>query len=208
MAIPATIEAVQLDLFTPKDELEERYTPLMVARIIRIREAYTWMLANPEAKDRQIVELIMTRKTSVSKSSSYSDLSILKQLLPMLSKNSRDFHRWRFSEMIMETYSMAKRHKDFKTMERAATSYGKLHRVDLEDEMQMPYDQILVQPFVATMDPTVLGLKPIPDIYRKMDKLAKELMKDCADIEDVEYEEADIDESLFSELPTEENDEA
>lgn len=208
MAIPATIEAVQLDLFTPKDELEERYTPLMVARIIRIREAYTWMLANPEAKDRQIVELIMTRNTSVSKSSAYSDLSILKQLLPMLSKNSRDFHRWRFSEMIMETYSMAKRHKDFKTMERAATSYGKLHRVDLEDEMQMPYDQILVQPFVATMDPTVLGLKPIPDIYRKMDKLAKELMKDCADIEDVEYEEADIDESLFSELPTEENDEA
>lgn len=208
MAIPATIEAVQLDLFTTKDELEERYTPLMVARIIRIREAYTWMLANPEAKDRQIVELIMTRNTSVSKSSAYSDLSILKQLLPMLSKNSRDFHRWRFSEMIMETYSMAKRHKDFKTMERAATSYGKLHRVDLEDEMQMPYDQILVQPFVATMDPTVLGLKPIPDIYRKMDKLAKELMKDCADIEDVEYEEADIDESLFSELPTEENDEA
>ena len=94
MAIPATIEAVQLDLFTPKDELEERYTPLMVARIIRIREAYTWMLANPEAKDRQIVELIMTRNTSVSKSSAYSDLSILKQLLPMLSKNSRDFHRW------------------------------------------------------------------------------------------------------------------
>lgn len=31
-------------------------------------------------------------------------------------------------------------------IERAATAYGKLNRVDLEDEQAIPLDQILVQP--------------------------------------------------------------
>lgn len=36
--------------------------------------------------------------------------------------------------MLIATYKMAEKRKDSKTMERAATAYGKLNRVDLEDE--------------------------------------------------------------------------
>ncbi|WP_304428398.1 hypothetical protein [uncultured Duncaniella sp.] len=169
----------------------------MVARIIRIREAYNWMLANPDAKDRQVIDIIMSRNPGISKSSAYSDLSILKTLLPELSKNSRDFHRWRYTEMIMETYQLAKRRKDTRTMERAATSYAKHTRVDLEDEMAMPYDQIVVQPFVPTMDVTILGLKRIPNAFDYIDKLSKELLADNPDIIDVEAEEADLQEDKF-----------
>ncbi|MCI9173297.1 hypothetical protein [uncultured Duncaniella sp.] len=197
MALPSTIDACKLDLFSSREELVTKYQPVMVARIIRIREAYNWMLANPDAKDRQVIDIIMSRNPGISKSSAYSDLSILKTLLPELSKNSRDFHRWRYTEMIMETYQLAKRRKDTRTMERAATSYAKHTRVDLEDEMAMPYDQIVVQPFVPTMDVTILGLKRIPNAFDYIDKLSKELLADNPDIIDVEAEEADLQEDKF-----------
>ena len=40
MANLSTIDICREDLFTPKEELEERYTAVIVARIILIREEY------------------------------------------------------------------------------------------------------------------------------------------------------------------------
>ena len=61
MALPSTIDACKLDIFSSREELVTKYQPVMVARIIRIREAYNWMLANPDAKDRQVIDIIMSR---------------------------------------------------------------------------------------------------------------------------------------------------
>ena len=89
-------------------------------------------------------------------------------------------------------------------MERAATSYAKNNRVGLEDEMTMPFELIVPQPFIPTMDVTVLGLKPMPNAYAAIEKLTKEMSKDLPDIVDVEAEEADLDEkALFAPLPSE-----
>ena len=83
-------------------------------------------------------------------------------------------------------------------MERAATAYGKLNRVDLEDEQAIPLDQILVQPFTATDDPRVLGIEPIPNIQSKIDSMIEKYRKETIDIEDVEFEEYDLElDSLF-----------
>lgn len=79
-------------------------------------------------------------------------------------------------------------------MERAATSYGKLNRVDLEDEQAMPFDLIVVQPFTATQDPSVLGIKPIPNIDEKISRMIEKYRAETIDIDDVEYEEADLEE--------------
>lgn len=46
------------------------------------------------------------------KSQAYTDLAIIKALVPMLSSAARDFHRWRYNEMILETYQMAKKRKN------------------------------------------------------------------------------------------------
>lgn len=205
MALPATIDACREDLFTSRQELEERYTEVMVKRIIRVREAYNYLLSNPTVKDKQIVDHILLAHPDIHKSSAYSDLQIVKTLLPSINQQSRDFHRWRYNEMILETYEMAKRHKDMKTMERAATSYAKNNRVDLEDEMTMPFELIVPQPFIPTMDVTVLGLKPMPNAYEAIDKLTKEMCRDLPDIVDVEAEEADLEEKkLFAPLSSEE----
>ena len=84
-------------------------------------------------------------------------------------------------------------------MERAAASYAKYNRVDLEDEQTLPYELIVVQPFTATDDPTVLGIKPIPNIQQKISDMIAKYRAETLDIEDVEYEDADLEEDeLFA----------
>ena len=193
MPLPKTIDVCRVDLFTPLAELTEKYDAITCARVIRVRDEYQWMLANPDARDRQFVEEF-TGRYSVSDQAIYADLAIIKQLMPALSAATRDFHRWKTNQMLLETYQMARKRKDAKTMERAATSYGKLNRVDLEDEQAMPFDLIVVQPFTATQDPSVLGIKPIPNIDEKISRMIEKYRAETIDIDDVEYEEADLEE--------------
>lgn len=190
------IDACRLDLFTSEDELRQKYTEAIVLRVLRIREEYNWFLSNPDAKDRQFVENAISRH-GINKTQAYSDLAIVKALLPHLSQATRDFHRYRFNEMILETYQMAKSRKDSKTMEKAASSYAKFNRVDLEDEQAVPYDLIVVQPFTATDDPTVLGIKPMPNLNERIAELLHKYQAENIDIEDIEFEEADLEENVL-----------
>ena len=194
MAYPNALELCRSDLFTKEDELRNTYPQLLVDKVLRVRDMYNWCIANPDAKDRQFVEQELSRY-DISKVVAYSDLAIVKTLLPTLATASRDFHRWRYNEMILETYQMAKKRKDTKTMEKAASSYAKYNRIDLEDEQAMPYEMIVVQPFTATSDPTVLGIKPIPNINDKIKAMLNKYRAETIDIEDITYEEADLQES-------------
>lgn len=192
-SLPSPLEACKVDLLASDDELREKYPIVLAERVMRLRDMYNYWLSNPSMKDRQLRDAIMSRY-DVSQSTAYADINIIHQLVPLLSQKSRDFHRARANEMFLETYAMAKARKDTKTMERTAASYAKYNRVDLEDEMAMPYDEIVIQPFSATLDVRVLGIKPIPDVYNHIAKLTKELSRDFVDIVDVEYEEADLEE--------------
>ena len=197
MAYPNALELCRSDLFTKEDELRQAYPQLLVDKVLRVRDMYNWCIANPDAKDRQFVEQELSRY-DISKVVAYSDLVIVKTLLPTLATASRDFHRWRYNEMILETYQMAKKRKDTKTMEKAASSYAKYNRIDLEDEQAVPYEMIVVQPFTATSDPTVLGIKPIPNITDKLKAMLNKYRAETIDIEDITFEEADLEEeSLF-----------
>lgn len=197
---PSALEACRLDILSSDDELALKYPPLLAARVARIRDMYNYWLANPSLKDRQIVQQIQAR-FGVSQSSAYSDLAIIQQLVPLITKKSREFHLARSNEMLLETYNMAKARKDTKTMERAATSYGKQNGVDKEIEQSLPYDDIVPQPFAATIDVSVLGIKPIPNVADKIAKLTKELSRDNSDIIDVEFESVDLEEEHVFKSP-------
>ncbi len=197
MGTPSAIEICRTDLFTKTEDLQKLYPQTFVDKVLRVREMYNWFISNPDGTDREFVAELLQRH-SVSKVTAYSDLAIVKSLLPMLASASRDFHRWRFNEMIINTYKMAEKRKDTKTMERAAASYAKYNRVDLEDEQVVPFEMIVVQPFVATSDPSVLGIKPIPNIQQKISDMIAKYRAETLDIEDVEFDEADLEfDTLF-----------
>ena len=199
MAYPNAIEVCRAELFTTESELRERFPAPMVDKVMRVREMFNWFISNPDGTDREFVAEVCQRH-GIHRTTAYSDLAVVKSLLPMLGSASRDFHRWRTNEMLIATYKMAEKRKDSKTMERAATAYGKLNRVDIEDEQALPLDQILVQPFTATDDPRVLGIEPIPNIQEKISRMIEKYRKETIDIEDVEFEDVDLElDSLFPE---------
>ena len=191
MPTPSALEICRTDLFTREAELQERYPQVLVDKILRIREMYNWFISNPDGTDREFVAELCQRH-DISKVTAYADLAIVKTLLPTLATASRDFHRWRYNEMILATYKMAEKRKDTKTMERAASSYAKHNRIDIEDEEAMPYDMIVPQPFTATDDPRVLGIEPIPNIQQRIAEMIDKYRKETIDIEDVQFEEVDL----------------
>lgn len=197
MPPPRIIDVARTDLFTPQSDLEQRYDSKTVSALMRIRDEYQWTLANPDKPDRAFVDKMVARH-GMSERAVYADLAVIKQLLPALQSSSREWHRWKANQMLLETYEQAKRRHDTKTMERAAASYAKFNRVDLEDEQVFPYEDIVVQPFTATSDPTVLGIKPIENLDEVVKSLIAKYRQETLDIEDVEFEEADLEEkSLF-----------
>ena len=209
MSYPHSIEVCRTELFTKEVELRDRYPQALVDKVLRVREMYNWFIANPDGTDREFVAEVC-QWHDIHRTTAYSDLAVVKLLLPMLGSASRDFHRWRTNEMLIATYKMAEKRKDSKTMERAATVYGKLNRVDLEDEQAIPLDQILWQPFTATDDPRVLGIEPIPNIQSKIDAMIEKYRRETIDIEDAESEECNVEfETLFpSDNTSEECDDA
>ena len=200
-----TVAVCRTDLFTAEDELSKRYDAVLASRIVRLRDMYMYKLQYPDCTDRKFVEEIMARH-NVCQRAAYSDLSIIKQLLPLLTSSSRDYHRWRANEMAMETYKLAKERNDTKTMAQVVKHYADINRVSLEDEQVMPYDDIVPQPFTATSDPTVLGIKPIPNIQQKIKEMIAKYRAETIDIEDVEAEEVDLNEDIFSQFNIEEED--
>lgn len=176
---------------TPIEELEATLPAPTLARFSRVREMVAWFSANPDTKDRNFVQQICS-KYGIAKSQAYDDLKLVKQLLVKFNETTRDFHRWRFNEMILETYAMAKARKDMRTMEKAAATYAKYNRIDTEDETSLPFDMIVVQPFTATDDPAPLGITKMKDRDERVKKLLDQYGATNPDIQDVEWEDADL----------------
>ena len=205
MPFPAVQDVVTTDFFTAEDELRKSLPAASVERVLRLRELYNWVISNPDCKDKEFVDVAIGR-FGICKTLAYDDLKIIKSVLPNITQASRDYHRWKYNEMILETYQMAKKRKDTKTMERAATSYAKFNNVNVEDEQSVPYDMIVVQPFTATDDPTVLGIKPIPNIEKVISDMIEKYRAESLDIDDIEYEDADIIYDDYEEVREDETD--
>ena len=205
MPFPAVQDVITTDFFTAEDELRKSLPAASVERILRLRELYNWVISNPDCKDKEFVDVAIGR-FGISKTLAYDDLKIIKSVLPNITQASRDYHRWKYNEMILETYQMAKKRKDTKTMERAATSYAKFNNVNVEDEQSVPYDMIVVQPFTATSDPSVLGIKPIPNIEKVISDMIEKYRAESLDIDDIEYEDADIQWAEYEEVREDETD--
>lgn len=190
--VPATIDVCEKYLYADTDEMTAAGLPdIIQQRLMRIRSMHAFWLQFPRKSDGEIVDKLM-REHKVSRSTAYEDVRIIKTLLGNMSKASKDYHRFRFIAMIEETFATAKRIGDARAMAAAAAHYGKYTQLDKEEAIDKGYDKIVVQPFIPTDDPTVLGIKPVPNIRERIAAKLKQYWSE--DIEDVQFEEADYNE--------------
>lgn len=199
MPVPATIDVCRNYLFADSDKMKAEGVPTVIQeRLIRLRDMYNYWLQFPRKKDMEIVDEL-GRRYEISKSTCYEDVRIIKQLLGDLNQSTKEYHRLKFLQMIEETFDVARRVKDARAMAAAANYYGKYNKLDKEEAEDKGYDKIVVQPFEPTDDPTVIGIKPIPNLRDKIKSKIEQYWND--DIEDVEFEEIEFDEEkLFKQV--------
>ena len=190
MASEPAIEVAKLHLFdTPEQMHEAGLTSTMQARLLRLREVYTYWMQFPLTPDRDIAQRII-RNHGVMRTQAYQDIRIIKAVLGDIHKTTKEYHRYKFLQMIEESYNLAKANKDAKSMVAAADKYAKYTQLDKEDLLDRGFDKIQIQPFKPTDDPSVAGFKPIPNIREKIQAKIKSYWSE--EVEDVEYEAVDF----------------
>lgn len=195
MPLPAIQEVAMRHLFTDTAEMTKVGIPIATQQhLIRLRDMYNHWLEFPKKKDREIVNELRHRY-GLQNTQAYEDLRLIKNLLGNLQEASKQYHRYRFLEMIKESFEMARQLKDTRSMVAAADKYAKYMQLDKEDEHDARYDLIPIQPFEPTDDPTVIGIKPVADIRDKIRRKKEQYWNE--DIEDVlpemvEFNEDDI----------------
>ena len=166
----------------------EYLAPQQREKLLRIRSGYTIMNEFPNKKDREII-LHLKSMFGIEKNAAYDDLRIIKELLGSINKQSKDWHRFKFNNMIQKAYDLAELKCDPDAMQKAANTYGKYNQLDKEEADRTPWDEIVPQLFEPTEDPTVLGIKPIPNFKMVQNAMKKKYEEQ---IEDVTYEEIDL----------------
>lgn len=200
-------DVVSQHLFSSVDEMTiARIPEMQQKRLIRLRAVYNYWLQYPRKTDLDIAEKLQ-HDFGIARTQAYEDVRVIKAALGEMNKTTKDFHRYKFLQMIERTFAMAERNKDARAMAAAANHYGKYTQLDKEDAHDKGYSLIVPQNFEPTDDPSVIGIKPIPNIRERIKK--KIAQYDIAEIEDIEYEEADYNENDVFAVPPikKENDE-
>lgn len=206
MPLPAIIDTARDHLFADVQDMQRIGLPLATQEhLFRLRDLYNFWLQHPRFKDKEIV-LKLQQDYKLGKSQAYTDLSILKLLLGEFQKTSKDYHRYRFLEMINEAYEVARINKDAKAMTAAADKYAKYTQLDKDDELNFDYDKIVVQAFVPTDDPSVSGFKPIPNLREVVRMKIEQYSKEFDYVEEIKPEDEDYNpDDIFKVNPNAEN---
>lgn len=166
------------NLMLPLEQLEKKsLNGDTINRILRLRDIYSYMLRNPLKKDREYVDYIVYNSETlgnggeITRRTAYRDLEILHAIVGSLQSCGKEWHRWRFNNMIMEGYRIAVDKEDAAAIAKLASAYGKYNKLDKEDEKDARYEEIPQIKF--TFDVSVLGFKPIPNLTSVIAQLDK-----------------------------------
>ena len=165
------IDIYAANLMKPEEEMRnDRVAEEVIGRVIRLRDVYNYMLRNPLVKDRTYVDYIESRY-GVTKRTAYSDLEILHAIVGNLQQCTKEWHRWRFNNMIMEGYAIALRRQDPAAIAKLAQQYGKYNRLDKTDDLDNRLSE--VPHIVCTFDVAKIGFRPIPNAFKYIDQIIK-----------------------------------
>lgn len=185
-----TLELCKKYLFENKDRMLA-VPPTTRERIIRIRSAYTLWIEFPRKKPREIA-LYLMQEYNIEKSMAYDDLRMVQDVMGNINRASKDWHLYRFNQMVERAYEIAEKKGDSDAMTKAAAAYGRYNQLDKEDPSEFPWDEIKPQSFIITSDPSVIGIKPIANLKDKIAKLYEKYKEDITIVEDVTYEDVDM----------------
>ena len=194
MSKSKTLDLCRQHLYSDVDKMAA--VPVNIReRILRIRSGYTLWNEYPSKKDKEIALHVM-QLYGVEKSMAYDDVRLIKDLLGSINKQSKDWHLYQVNAWIDEAVGMARIKKNEDAIIKAAKVSVSANQLDKADATEFPWEDLKPQSFEITCDPSVIGLKKIPNLKEKIAAAFKKYAEDISFIEEVTYEEIDLDPSM------------
>lgn len=194
MALPSILDAAHTHLFADRDKMVAAGLPEATIRHLeRLRDIYNYWVTYPNKRDRDIVDELRKRY-GVGDTVAREDLRLIKVILGDLHRTTKDYHRYRFLEMISAAFDKAQEKNNVMAMVAAADKYAKYMQLDKEDERASILDKVVPIVLSFTDDPEVIGIKRLPNFREKIKKMKEKYWTEATeevDYEDVEAERLD-----------------
>lgn len=188
MSRKANLDKFHDVLFKDFDE-QQHLTLVEQDQLKRYRAAYSQSLENPSIPDTKLRDFLMN-EFGVSQTQAYSDIVNIRILLGNVRNAGKEWVRYLVNETLKEAIEACKKSKQWKQVILAANVLGKYNKLDKEDAMEYPWEEILPIPIEPTNDVTVLKVKPLANKEEEIRRMY-EKYKGEIDIEDIGYEEID-----------------
>lgn len=195
----STQTVIKDHLFSDIDVIDRAGIALPVRdRILRIRSMYEYHCAFPSKSSSELVTVMMGRY-HIKKTQAYMDLKLIREFIGQFNHTTKDFERWKINEELDTAYRMAKTKGDVKAIAAIAREQRMNNNTDKEDGIEIPYEEIVPQQFIPTVNPEILGIKAIPNFQAKKNALIKQFSSEI--ISEVKPDLADIDEDIINRTP-------
>ena len=112
----------------------------------------------------------------------------MRVILPNIRNAGKEWLRYIVNEELKQAIADAKTAGKLKERILAITALAKYNKLDQADTEEMQWDQIIPTPIEPTSDPTVLGIKPLPNKLQVIEELYKKY-RDDIEIDDIPFED-------------------
>jgi hypothetical protein len=171
-----------------QDYLEKKTDSLSVAdqaRLDRLKSAHAYRLAHPQITVLMLRNYLMSMY-GISIQQAYSDIALLNSTFGNLTQAEKNYRRFTANHLIElgVAAAMAGDYRKSKALKGLADSLVKVNNLDQDDGEQMPWDDIVPKDESFTIDPTVIGIKKVPNIEEKARKLLRKYNNDIDGIDE------------------------
>lgn len=170
MARSDSLDLITMALFDM--ERREALSGSDLALLDRLRDTYTFWLDKPTLTDTNIRDYLMVN-FGVSRSQAYNDIAILKTVLGNVPTASKEFFRYKANHILDEahTAAIAGNDRKAKALTKIAEIIAYNNRTNEDDGEKLPFGDIIPKDLSFTLDPEAAGVKPVPGVREKAQKL-------------------------------------
>lgn len=183
-------------MFASSDEMPVVFSKDEQNIVIRFRAAFSKWMSEPHLRDIQVIKFLMN-EYGISEPQAYRDIPKIKILIGNVKGASKEFQRYRASEMILKGYQVAAdattgtEVKQAMAMIRAGEALVKVHSLDKNEMDYIQFEDIVPIELEPSTDISVIGRKPVANLEELKEKLRRKY--GVQQVEDIEFTDLEND---------------
>jgi hypothetical protein len=146
-----------------------------IVRLKRLKAAQAYRLEHPAITIIQLRNFLTTQ-FDITIQQAYNDISLLNATFGNLTTAEKNYQRYTANHLIRlgVAAALAGDYRKSKALKGLADSLVKANNLKDEEGEQMPWDEIIPKDESFSIDPEVIGIKKVPNIKEKAEKLLRQ----------------------------------